>query len=474
MSQFIYILLGIWIVGVELRRYRRGQPLDAMTAFNVAYFILFVFVPINVLYFGEDVVRQKYAYETYGAGGTSTAVYLLASYVLFCLGYSLKSRKTVQPNIPVRKFHFSLQDSVRVAKIALFMGIALMAIYTAQLGGVSNAIAEAGAIRYGEITLEGKFVFYTFFCQFASDAFVLFFAILVAKRARKIGIKTKEKVFLLSAFLFFVYYGLTTGGRRPFIYPILLCFLVYWSVGRKMKKAGVAVLALVFIIAGLGSILGPIILSGNLSTAFDIVNVNRADWPALFEIAYDNATAGVADSYIHFAAAQKATLWQFGFLTDIVNLPRDFFPSRLFGFSRTRNFLGDTSEFILGHPLEEGTTGEEPLGLHGYLLVNFGYAGMLTLFFCLGMFYRWIHIRFKPTDPKDAVGWLIYWWLVLGFFIYLRDGLLIFVLKEQITWWILTALLLHHRVRRIAMPAQPGGSTKIRPANGFQNLQTST
>ena len=94
--------------------------------------------------------------------------------------------------------------------------------------------------------------------------------------------------------------------------------------------------------------------------------------------------------------------------------------------------------------------GGEPLGLHGYLLVNFGYVGMFVLFFLLGLFYKWLHDRLKPAEPKDAVGWLVYWWFVLGFFVYFRDGVLIFVLKEQLTWWVTIALLVHYRAKQPA------------------------
>ena len=80
--------------------------------------------------------------------------------------------------------------------------------------------------------------------------------------------------------------------------------------------------------------------------------------------------------------------------------------------------LGQTSEYMLGHPLPEDVSGEVTLGLPGYLLVNFGYIGMFALFFLLGRLYRWIHIRFKPAELNDAVGWLVYWWVVLAFFVY--------------------------------------------------------
>lgn len=453
MAIFIYALLGILIIVLESRRRRGGQPLDAMAAFNCYYFALFVFVPINVQWLGQDVVRQQYAYETFGSGNAWTALSLLLCYVLFCLGYRVKSARSTQVVAPGRDKSFSLRDSAHVAKIIFLFGVFLMAIYVVQIGGITEVLSKASEVRSGEFVTESKYIGYRHLMQFSSDAFVLFVAVVLGKKIAKTKITIGDKVFLFCASLFFVYYALSTGGRRPFIYPILLCYLIYASLGGRLKKTAVVALALVFIIAGLGSFLGPVILSGNVSAVFDVINLNSADWRGLAEVTYDVATQGLADSYVHFVAAQKASLWQFGFLPDIVSLPGDFFPSQIFGFERNQEFSDEVNKFILGYRIPEGYSGGETLGLHGYLLVNFGYPGMFALFFILGLFYKWLHLRLKPANPKDAVSWLIYWWFVLAFFVYFREGMLIFVLKEQLTWWITIALLLHYRAKRARTPS---------------------
>jgi oligosaccharide repeat unit polymerase len=465
MALSLYILLGLLIIVLELRRRFSGQPFDAMTAFNCYYFVLFVFVPINVMCFGEDVVRQKYAYETYGSGETSTALAIFFSYLFFCFGYWVISPKEPKPGVPAAKNCFSLHDSTHIAIIVFFAGVLLTLVYVLQMGGISAVISEASAVRFGEYRVESEFIFYRFFSQFSADAFVLFCVVLLGKKVRNIRITWVDKVFLLCACVFFVFYGLSTAGRREFIYPILLCYLVHWSLGGHVKKMAAAALVLIFMIAGLGALLGPVVLSGNLSTVFDALDISQADWLTLFAISYGNATSGLADSYIHFVGAQHASLWQFGFLTDIVNLPRDFFPSRLLGFERTLHMYGQTTEFFTGLPLpaeDVDMSGLEPLGLHGYLLVNFSYVGMFAAFFVLGLIYEWLHSRLKPSDPKDAVGWLIYWWVALGFFVYFRDGVLILVLKQQLTWWLVTAALLYYRARRrAAMPGLSGRTVLV-------------
>lgn len=466
MAVILYIVLGLLIVVSELRRRFRRNPVDAMTAFNFYYFVLFVLVPINVMYFGEDVVRQKYAYETFGSGDAATALVIFLSYLFFRFGFWIKSPEESRGGIPIAKRGFSLPDSIRVAKVIFFIGVLLSAVYAVQMGGIFQAISQARAVRYGETIVEGNFVFYRYFSEFSADAFVLFCVVLLGKRIRKLRRTTADRLYLLGALAFFLFYALSTGGRRELIYPILLCFLVHWSMGGHVKKTAVAALVLVFVVAGLGGILGPIILSGNASTAFDLINIDQADWPTLGKFAYENATSGLADSYIHFVGAQHAKLWQFGFLTDIVNLPQDLLPSRLLGFERTTHLYGQTTEFFTGRSDDpDDPTGIEPLGLHGYLLVNFGYVGMLAVFFVFGMLYRWIHSRLKPADRKDAVGWLIYWWFALAFFAYFRDGALILPLKQQLTWWVTTALLMHYRAKRAAMPRSSSAVQNITRMN---------
>jgi hypothetical protein len=464
MALILYIVLGVVIVRTEWRRRGDGRRLDAMTVFNFCYFALFVFAPINVLLLGGEVVRQQYALETFGPGDVSTALAILLSYVLFCLGYQLKSSSNPTDR-QVQGPSFPLSGSERAAKVIFYTGVLLTVVYVVQIGGITEAIAKAMEVRSGELVVESKYIGYRHLSPFSADAFTLFAVILLGKRARNINVTARDLAFLGCTFVFFVYYALTTGGRRTFIYPILLCLLVYWSQSGKVRKTAVIAVAVVFLIAGLGTLLGPIVLSGNLSAAFDAVDLNRGDWQALATIAYDNSLSGLADSYIHFVGAQKARLWQFGFLSDIVNLPRDFLPSQLLGFERGRDVSGAVTEYMLGHPLEEGLAGEETLGLHGYLLVNFGYVGMFVLFFLLGMFYKWVHVRFEPSDHRDTVGWLIYWWCVMGFFVYFRDGVLLLVLKQQMTWWLTTALLLYYRSK--AQAVQPRLSAALPGVSHF-------
>ena len=103
---------------------------------------------------------------------------------------------------------------------------------------------------------------------------------------------------------------------------------------------------------------------------------------------------------------------------------------------------GETTAFINGRPLGEGLSGEETLGLHGYILVNFGYFGMFIIFFVLGYLYHKVHYKFCPINSGDAVSWLIYWWAIIGCFTLFREGSVILVIKGHMVWWLSIFMLI--------------------------------
>lgn len=169
--------------------------------------------------------------------------------------------------------------------------------------------------------------------------------------------------------LIFVYYALSTYGRREFLYPMIICLVIWLFAGQRRLWGGLGWLMVLGIIWFMAySMMIPV-------AAQPVAAQPVADF---LRDAYLRTIQGLGDSYMHFVAAQYANLWQFGFLSDLWEIPAQFLPSKLLGFERPRGMFGETSEFILGRPLEPGLSGEEPLGLHGYLLVNFSYLGMLA------------------------------------------------------------------------------------------------
>ncbi|MES2405894.1 MAG: hypothetical protein V4528_01065 [Pseudomonadota bacterium] len=458
----LYVLLGLVIVASEVFRITRYRSVDALMLFNIAYFLFFVFVPLNVIILGEAAVRQKYVYQQFGYGDTSTAMALLACYLLFVTGYWIKkyasgeSATRNHPSLGTDKGEacsaYLYKTATRLSIAFLLIGLAGLSYHTALMGGLIDVIKYAPSVRTGEYRLEGKWLFLRQFSAFASTAFILFWAVYDTKKKPSLG----DTGLMLLTTVVFVFFALSTDGRREFWYPVMLCFLVSFVArnGFKFRQLGFLVFAFV-LWWGFGSF-----------KTLEAIAPVQSNNPGVsiagtyFNNVYLSTVQGTADSFMHFVGMQHAKLWQFGFLSDIREIPLQFVPSYLFGFDRGRGGLGSTSEFFLGHPLAQGFSGEEPPGLHGYLLVNFGYFGMFLLFFLLGLAYKQLDNILRPVRRNDAVAWLIYWWIFFMFLEFFREGALILVLKPRASWWLAIGLLIyakrHFEKNRQKFQFEPG------------------
>lgn len=441
----LYFALGVLIVAVELRRMRAAQPINALTLFNAAYFLFYVFAPLNVLVFGGDAVRQKYAYRTWSHGDYWTAFALILSYAVFVLGYSRRSR--------VKRLSLAGGNVIRTAfwLIVSFsvLGSIALAYHISLVGGVVETLQFAPALRTGEFQLTGKALFVRQFTYFVSTAFMLTWAVCIDATGSNLGssghtMRDWCRFILFTLGLVFLYYSLSTYGRREFLYPIGICFIIWLTAGQRRSRWGFGWLLILCVLwFSAYSIIIP--TASQPATSQPATSQSAA---AFLRGVYFGTTQGLGDSFMHFVAAQHASLWQFGFLSDLWEIPAEFLQSKMLGFDRPRGMFGETSEFILGRPLETGRSGEEPLGLNGYLLVNFSYLGMLLLFYLMGMGYRMLDAALRPPKGGPAIGWLVFLWTIVGVLEFFREGALILVLKPRFSWWVAIGILLWSGYRR--------------------------
>lgn len=450
----LYSLLGILILAVEARQMRRRG--NALTFFNGAYFIFFVFVPLNVLILGDDAVRQKYAYQRWGHGDISTALTLIFSYLSFVFGFFQKNWRRARLCVGEASY-ISVAWLIR----CFFVLGAIALIYHVTLAdGVIDALRLAPSIRTGEYRLEGRTLFVRQFAYFVATAFMLTWAVYIDVLASNPDVPGRSprlnyyRWLLLLTGLAFVYYALSTYGRREFLYPMIVCFVIWGLAGSRRWWGGLGWLMSL-------SVLWFVAYSFVIPSAARSVAAQSAAF--FLNEAYFKIIQGLGDSFMHLVAAQHAELWQFGFLADLGEIPLQFLPSQALGFERPRGMFGETSEFILGRPLEPGLSGEEPLGLHGYLLVNFSYIGMFIVFYLMGVGYRALDAVLRPPEGGSAVSWLIFVWAIIGVLEFLRDGVLILVLKPRFSWWLTTGILLWSGYRHA-----------VREASSFQPSRQST
>ena len=434
----LYQALGLLIISVEFHRIQTGRPADALTLFNAAYFVFFVFVPLNIFILGEEAVRQKYVYQTYSYGDLSTIIALIISYATFVGGYFYRGNTSAAVDA---KLEWSVDPIAVNWVICIFFVIGGLSLtyHISLTGGIIEALKVSFDVRTGNFPLEGNYLFVRQFSAFLSAAFMLSWA-------RGIDANRKKKFSMMSYFflgllgIVFVYYALTTFGRREFLIPIAICILIWTLAGQRREWNIAVLLAALYIIwfyfysifippaTPTAPVLIPAVAVTEQATEFA--------WGA-----YVRTIQGLADSFMHFVAAQHATLWQFGFLADIWEIPSQLVPSQVLGFERPRGMFGETTKFILDKPLEQGKSGEEPLGLHGYLLVNFSYFGMFLIFYLMGIGYRLLDATLRPTRNSSALSWLVFFWATCGALEFLRDGALILIIKPRLSWWLAIGIL---------------------------------
>ena len=395
-----------------------------------------------MLTFGGAVVRQKYAYQTWSHGDVWTAIALMLSYAAFVLGYFRKQniKKFVDDSGGLRAAGRENTIYLALWLVGCFFAIGAFSLgyHINLVGGITEPLKVAPSVRTGEFHLEGSFLFVRQFASFLGTAFVLSWAIYIDATEADCKLRGGGWFLLILLGVSFVYYALTTYGRREFLYPIFICFMVWLLAGRYRKWGGLTWLLLLYgLWFSLYSIWIPSYVQPSYVQPSYVQPVTEFLWNA-----YLVTSQGLADSFMHFVAAQHATLWQFGFLSDLWEIPAQFLPSQVLGFERSRGMFGRTSEFILGRPLEQGLSGEEPLGLHGYLLVNFSYVGMFVIFYLMGIGYRFVDTLLRPDRGGFALSWLMFFWATTGALEFLREGVLILILKPRLSWWLAMGILI--------------------------------
>ena len=452
----LYVLLGGGIVTVEIKRVTSKQPFNALSLFNGAYFLFFVFVPLNVLVLGEAAVRQKYAYQTWSHGDLWTALALLLSWVVFVVGYYRRGEHGGAANLCFGSR--SIRTASWLAGGFFLVGAMALAYHISLMGGLIETLQFAPWARTGEFQLDGQVLFVRQFSYFLATAFMLGWAIYVDTDTSGRVPRPYRHLMLVLLGLAFVYFALSTYGRRAFLFPMIICLIIWAFAGQRRLWGGLGwLLALGILWFMVYSVVIPSAAQTSAAQTSaaqtSAAQTSAAQTSADFmRAAYFRTTQGLGDSFMHFVAAEHATLWQFGFLRDLWEIPAQFLPSQVLGFDRPRGMFGETSEFILGRPLTPGLSGEEPLGLHGYLLVNFSYPGMFLLFYLAGMGYRALDVALRPAIGGSALSWLIFMWASVGALEFLREGVLVLVLKPRFSWWLAIGILLWLNYRRAARP----------------------
>jgi len=438
----IYLLTSLTILAVELLRTKRAGA-DALTLVNLLYFLMYCFVPLNINLLGEDTFRQWNALAAFGPGDEFHATVIFVSYLLIVAGYLVGARGGVlngRVNLDFRP------RSVLTASVALLiLGLVGFGFRVVEVGSLYDTLTYPALIRVGEVTIESKFAFTGVFLGCPLAGLMLLWVSRWDVGLGPMGERPwalKSRLALLLYALAAVVCYVAASGRRDFlIVPLLMLFVHANITGRLPTRWLVLLGAFGFVLVSYAPPLMFGLAYGDLQRTFG------GDWVQPLKLAYQISVQILGDAYIHWVGMSTVPVGKMGFFEDLANLPLKFLPSRLIGFTRSRDIMGDTSTLFNGVDLRAYAppAQDEPPGFFGYFYVNLGLPGVLAGALVFGLVAGLAGRLLSPRDHRKAIPWLIYWWVTLALCSFMRDGYLEFPLKERLGWWIALGLLLIHR-----------------------------
>src|SRR5882672_6834748 len=436
----IYLVTSLAVLAVEFLRTKRAT-VDVLTLINLLYFLMFCFVPLNINILGEDAFRQRNALAAFGPGDEFHAAVILVSYLLIVAGYLFSARGGILNGKLSLDFG---PGSVRAVSIVLLiLGLVGFGVRWAEVGSIFDTLTYSAVIRAGDITIDSKFAFTWIFLGAPLAGLMLLWASRydTELNATQEGRRGSKTIFALYAVVAVLCYVAASGRRDLLIVPLLMLF-VHANVRRRLPARWLVLLGLFgFVLLSYA----PPLMFGLAYGDFD--RTFGGDWLSPLKVAYQVTVQILGDGYIHWVGMSTVPVGKMGFFEDLANLPLKLLPSRLLGFERSRDLMGDTSTLFNGIDLRAFAApgDDEPPGFFGYFYVNLGLTGVVAGALMFGLVAGLINRLLSPSDHRRAVAWLIYWWVALAWCSFLRDGYLEFLVKERFTWWIALGLLLMYR-----------------------------
>lgn len=458
-SVALYMGLGLLVLTNELRRIRSRRPFNLLSVVSLLFLLLYVAVPLVAAVAGPITVRQKFVYQEWGLGDAGTAAILLFSYIACWFGYRMGDRcgkSSANGLLQSPEPRGRLWLIFAVMSLLGILGLIHQMLLVG--GGPVQVLTSAAGLRSGAIEVRHPTLFLGHLRYFIATAFVVLFALYLRytpdeeDRMKRLTFN----VVLFSFGLVFVYFAVSGNGLRLFAVPVGLCAAMALFSGPRPNRSGLAVLVSLTVcwVVVSGYAIRPVANpelpeSAAASETVTPVAPTRGSKPSHFRS--NNAglplrvARGLSDSFMHFVAAEQAGFLRFGFLTDIRALPRVILPSQLLNIEEPPAMYRETAEFMLGRPLEEGRAGEEPLGLHGYLLVNLSAPGLLAAFALFGWLLNKLDRSLRPKTRGDPVAWMIFGMVSVTIAEFFRDGVVSLLLIPYMSWWILIAVLFSSR-----------------------------
>ena len=375
MDIFIYLVLGLLIIYIEIKR-DRYFTYDHLSIFNFFFLFSYVIAPIFIHIGGtRDFVNPNLYLGIHYVGGKYTSLIILCSYIIFLLGYYMNNTRQRASNLGI-DIRFSTKIVVIVIPIIFVLLAILLYIYISQFGGLRETIALAEDYRNGFIDPPP----YAFVKRaFPINTVILFYSYYKSYLEKGEEYRKFFKIVFFISFMIFLFLGIIYNSRS-FIIIIIGGLYIITSIYNKdyyIKFLLLGVIGGILVLQFGDPLFGS--MSALLNYGYGAFIETFID---IMEHDVSQGFEGIIRNFSHPIVSLEMSLErsgvdiEFRYFVDFINALTSIFPKAIFGFERELSITQINTIYAYGDSIDMVLPG---------MLASFSYSlGVIGVF--IGMF----------------------------------------------------------------------------------------
>jgi hypothetical protein len=396
MLSITYLLLFFTVIFVEIIR-KKANLLDFLTFFHLLFILFYVFPGFSLSKTAES--SSGFVLNFQSNLKILIAVYL--GYFLVLVGFYSKSAIKF-----ARKFYikqFSDKKLIKISDFLLILAIVSILIYSAQYGGLINAISQSSAIRSGRIE-SGILVLFKNFFEGAEYASYFLASVVIFSK------KTKNNPLLCSKLIFSIILTLVTALMKSSRASIIKYFIGFALVYIVYKNKIPWITLAIFVMISFAVILYGDPLFASLSSIPDGYDSFATEFSQRLEIEANKNTGNssghrLAEQFDHPLQSLDTAFnneYQFRWFSDFIFSFTSLLPSRLIPIETPKNLSNLNTFLSLGH-----NDWTRPPGLFAVGIYSMSWMGLITVSFCYGWLGRFLQtVLIKAQNNHSWISFL--------------------------------------------------------------------
>ncbi len=400
MLSVTYLLLLLAIIVIEITR-KKANLLDFLTLFNLTFALFYVFPGFQLFKIAESSGSYSLTFQS----NLQILIAIYLGYFLVLIGFYSQSAIKQAKKIYVKQF--SDQKLIKIARFLLIFGGISCIIYSAQYGGLSNAISQSSAIRSGNVE-SGSLVLFKNFFDCAEYASYLFASLIFFSP------KTKNSAMLYLQFVSSIVLTLLTllmKSSRSSIIRYLIAFILGYIIYRKKIPWLFISIGVIFSLA--------VIFYGDpffssLSSIPEGYDSFVEDFSSRLESQANESTEGSSEaSFSEDFAYTLLSLdtsfnnqYQYRWFSDFIFGFTTLVPERLIPIETPKSVVYLNTYLGLGH-----NEWSLPPGLLALGIYSMSWTGLVTLCFSFGWVGRYLQTIL--TQDKNNQPWIAFLYVVI-------------------------------------------------------------